>query len=905
MRCDQHRRSTWGLTFIVPALTTILAAAPAGYAKNLVKNGDFSLGTAQWEWRRVSGWPDFSTLSEKACLPNQSGNPYLAVNTYWGAIGEIEQPVALPDKSCTLSFRTWGHLDPVTASVIIVDQSGAEHVLETFTPPITEWSPDPYDTSIPLQCTGNTDIRKAYDLSTYKNQNVLLRFRSTSNGTNGTFADFDDVVIEAPEPSLTATLAATPKTVRTGDLIRVDMTAENTGQPDLTDVAPKGGLQTAGTAVVELASGPQPASAAKLTSGHKEIFTYTYTVKAPGCITFTGAAQGRDSSDPVESASADSNKVRVNPIVRVTKITCTEPDNQITPADKIELKLHLEKLCDVDVQGLKVTIGGGLIQTTPDPIVVETAPSGTGGFDVTASAKVADETDGDILTYVIPGGASGLPLDDSRITAILTWTEAGETITETQSVSVSKDDGSTWSVTYPDYSPLTGDPPTVTLEPAKEADYYRRGPLVMSPKGDGGYLIDPVVRKWALHGARYHTPDDATPDTAGEAAEALGQYLSENVPFDWTKGEIFSRPIELATKFEAHAKPAPHACVGKALAFGGFARVLGIRVRETNNAIRFEKLTGSIWAQHATDQVWHNGAWQWYDITLTGVNQGKVVHDYPDAYFRQGFGTAVFSLRYRQIRTWFAWDPKLVPGTDFQLVGQEHGQETRIGEIGIPDRWQLFADITSTPEQFQQGLHFQAHSPCTMLYTDAQGRRMGAVGALTAADFVSIDSVLPLAGSGSVWEIPGAIYLAPGTPIPLNGSDPNAMQYLEEEIIIPPDQITATFSVLVTGTGEGPYRIDVVSGTPDSPQQLATYSGTIAAGETYRLTFTADASDATPAATLTEAVRVDGSDTALDEPLTGCGAGACGAGTATAMCLTILGAGGATVARRRSRRRQC
>lgn len=822
----------------------LLPGLAFGQDGNLVQNGDFSEGFAGWTQHQVAGSPGFTVWDTKFCLPAQTGNPFVALNTYWGGDGYIEQQITLPAGQATLTFRTWGHLDPVSASVRVVDEDGVEHVIGSFTPPPTEWSEDPFDTSVPLQCTGNTDVTKTYDLSAFAGQTILLRFRSTSGGTNGTFADFDDITI-LPAPAMKVTLKAIPSAVEVGDVIRVDMTVENPSDRDLTDVKPAAPLEADASECVNLKDGPDPASVSVLEAGRKEIFVYTYDVIAPGCVAFTGQARSTDESGTtLTSAAVTSNTVRIHPIVRVTKVTCAEPDDdQLVPADKIELKIHMEKLCDVDIQPLRVQLAsGGLLFISPEEITPDNVPAGTGEFVVTAEGHMADENNARIKADLLEADDGEKPISlKDQLVASLRWFEDGTEVSDSQLLSLTKEDGTVWEITYPDFAKLTGEPATATSSPGLETEYYRIGPYSLGRRGGGEYRQNGLVRKWALKAARYEVADDTMPDKPAEAMGHLAQFLANKIPFAWTDGLQLSFAEELATAFESGGSVAKHACIGKALALGAFARTLSFRVRETDNAMLFHKLHGPVWAQHAADQVWHDGQWQWYDITFIFGNKGKVVRNYPDFYFTQRFGI----FPYVRIRTWFGYQATVPVGNAFELFGQEHGQETSVGELAQEQYWQLFGDYEKN--QGAAGgkgtVHVQANSPCTMRYVDAQGRQVGATGPITSADYPTIDSAGPPEGAAWVCEVEGAMYIPPDTPITRDSGDPNAGYLMKEEIVIPADQVTDEFSLLVTGTGEGDYEIEMWTENQDGTelQVLFSHSGQMTTDQQTQLDLAAAA----------------------------------------------------------------
>jgi photosystem II stability/assembly factor-like uncharacterized protein len=160
---------------------------------NFIQNGDFNKGLSSYSETVVSpgsftGFPKFEIFTTTQCDPSQNGNPYLAIDVPGGADGYVEQQLTLPDRASKLTFRTWGNLNPTTATVsIITTADGVEHVLASYAPPPLE--------ATETTCSGAVPITKSFDLTGFKGQKIKLRLRATSTGFDGTIADFDDLSI--------------------------------------------------------------------------------------------------------------------------------------------------------------------------------------------------------------------------------------------------------------------------------------------------------------------------------------------------------------------------------------------------------------------------------------------------------------------------------------------------------------------------------------------------------------------------------------------------------------------------------------------------------------------------------------------------------------------------------------
>lgn len=193
------------IALFVMAAVSLLVIPPAFgvQADSMLENGDFSAGLAGWT---VAGSRSPFIATSSQCLPSHSGNNALAMDVPNGW-AYAEQTVTLQGES-TLSFRTWGQLDPVTVAVyLMVD--GVPTPIDTFVPVrlIASYTLDP----LTFSCTGALPETKTYDLPDLMGEVTLVLYASSS-GYDGTFAIFDDFELKTgcpstgPCPTLTASL---------------------------------------------------------------------------------------------------------------------------------------------------------------------------------------------------------------------------------------------------------------------------------------------------------------------------------------------------------------------------------------------------------------------------------------------------------------------------------------------------------------------------------------------------------------------------------------------------------------------------------------------------------------------------------------------------------------------------
>lgn len=112
---------------------------------------------------------------------------------------------------------------------------------------------------------------------------------------------------------LSASVAATPGQVSSGQTVTVVMTVTNAGEVQANAVAPSALTITGNSGNVTLATGPTPASVS-IPGGQSRTFTWTYTAGSiAGTVFFTGNATGTDANSglPASSNSDTSNVVMI------------------------------------------------------------------------------------------------------------------------------------------------------------------------------------------------------------------------------------------------------------------------------------------------------------------------------------------------------------------------------------------------------------------------------------------------------------------------------------------------------------------------------------------------------------------------------------------------------------------
>jgi hypothetical protein len=177
---------------LTASFLSVAAVAAAG-GPNVIYNSSFSHGLRGWRTAVLArgsdpGYPRISVLRAPVepmlqCDKGQKGHPYLELNVPDGASGYVEQDIIVPVNPGRLTFRTWGDLEPVKASVSIVD-GPIVHRLLSYTPPDLEASPS--------GCSGVKPITESLNMGRYAGEAVGLRIQASSQEPSGTAVDVDD-----------------------------------------------------------------------------------------------------------------------------------------------------------------------------------------------------------------------------------------------------------------------------------------------------------------------------------------------------------------------------------------------------------------------------------------------------------------------------------------------------------------------------------------------------------------------------------------------------------------------------------------------------------------------------------------------------------------------------------------
>ena len=219
---------TLGTAVAMSSMKQIFPPVPRPQGNATLQNGDFSQGLAHWTTvsdQTSSGvrgeYPIFEVLTQApgggasaACFPSDRlGNPFLNIETPYGANGYVAQQVTVPVSGARLQFVVWGwegnnatlgFSGLVEAYTTIMDANGIEHTLDTFSPPVM-FTPSGTVSGTTAVCTGKVPVLKAYDLSAYADQTVQLELGSSSANCCGTNAFFDDVQVGTSQSRLSIT----------------------------------------------------------------------------------------------------------------------------------------------------------------------------------------------------------------------------------------------------------------------------------------------------------------------------------------------------------------------------------------------------------------------------------------------------------------------------------------------------------------------------------------------------------------------------------------------------------------------------------------------------------------------------------------------------------------------------
>jgi hypothetical protein len=185
-------------TIAIGALASgaMLLAGPVEAGANVIYNPSFGRGLVGWHTGVISrgiypGYPHVSVLRTPAepvlkCERAQKHHPYLQFDVPGGSSGYVEQSIIVPVRPGRLSFRTWGDLEAVQATISIVNGLTVRRLL-SFKPPTLR--------ATPTSCSHLKPITKSLNLARYAGQAVGLRIQATAHGAHGTIVDFDSFML--------------------------------------------------------------------------------------------------------------------------------------------------------------------------------------------------------------------------------------------------------------------------------------------------------------------------------------------------------------------------------------------------------------------------------------------------------------------------------------------------------------------------------------------------------------------------------------------------------------------------------------------------------------------------------------------------------------------------------------
>ena len=329
------------------------------------------------------------------------------------------------------------------------------------------------------------------------------------------------------------------------------------------------------------------------------------------------------------------------------------------------------------------------------------------------------------------------------------------------------------AIQYPDLSELTGTP-----EPKDDIDdfYSKRGDVCFH------HPASSLVRKFAVEACVGGT--GSFPDTVSDVAANVYAYIDGLLGDDsprWLHSDE-----DIIKRIGGDLLPGDRCdsecCITQAYLFGSFARTLGISARELTIALGVSAsrnnsgVLGLRYSQEGAVQLWYSGDWHLYDTYL------EINTDFPE-YVRR-------PSRYIKCFAYHSYDQRSDPHEWSLYWGHEFSIDPIAGYpvinlTSFPPEWMPIRES----EVVQEGIIFVLGSPVRSYLEDSQGNITGYIG-----------------GSGRE-DIPYSYYLAPGTHIPTDKSNPTAFWEADETIFVGGDSQPATYLLAITGTNDGHYEL--------------------------------------------------------------------------------------------------
>ena len=182
----------------IGALTmgVVAVAQPLAAGANAIYNGGFGHGLRGWRTVVVTrgiypGYPHVLVLHTPPrpilkCRRARRGRPYLQMDVPGGANAYVEQSIIVPVRPGRLTFRTWGDLGPVRATISVVNGPHVKNLISYVAPQLR---------ASPTSCSGRKPVTESLSMSRYAGQAVGLRIQATAQGAQGALVDFDQLAL--------------------------------------------------------------------------------------------------------------------------------------------------------------------------------------------------------------------------------------------------------------------------------------------------------------------------------------------------------------------------------------------------------------------------------------------------------------------------------------------------------------------------------------------------------------------------------------------------------------------------------------------------------------------------------------------------------------------------------------
>ena len=402
----------------------------------------------------------------------------------------------------------------------------------------------------------------------------------------------------------------------------------------------------------DFGDGSPPASGRQVTHSYTQVDDYTAK------LTVAGAGGGTTTS---------SQTVRITP--RVVSLVGQPDMGQVVPSGSVSVNVNIQAPGPGSVTA---SLSGNLLSSKP----VDFSTGDDVEF-VTLNGTVADETNPTIDQQVIRTAGGSIPLQGNVGLELTYKNSAGTTVDLNYASSLLKNQDASqgvWSITYPNYSIVTGLPAGSDLE---QQNFYING--------DPGFHHpdDQLVREYAFDAAR---AGGALPSDPGQAMQNLYHYVrglfSPDNPAQLEPDTTIVQKIasgELVPGKQAEK----YVCVSEIYFLTSLARTIGLPSRELTvglaKPVSQDATSGAwqvTWVQEGAAQIWFGGTWNFYDTWL-GV---PTLGDYLGGYYAY--------------QAWYSYSPQ-----HYELKAQNgdplglFGHDFSIGEIqGIPgsgDEWNL------------------------------------------------------------------------------------------------------------------------------------------------------------------------------------------------------------------------